>query len=101
MRSFNERPRFSLNTVNEEDESRFKENTRDFLNSLNRQFDEQKKTDKKLKNVLINRKSKFKFKLRFDKINDSNKRTTCMKLKNNAQNSSINSEVFLNNVIII
>ena len=87
--------------MNEEDESRFKENTRDFLNSLNRQFDEQKKTDKKLKNVLINRKSKFKFKLRFDKINDSNKRTTCMKLKNNAQNSSINSEVFLNNVIII
>ena len=87
--------------MNEKDEFRFKENTRDFLNSLNKQFDKQKKIDKKLKNVLINRKFKFKFKLRFDKINNSNKKITYIKLKNNAQSNNINFEVFLNNVIII
>ena len=87
--------------MNEKNKFRFKKNIRDFLNNLNKQFDEQKKIDKKLKNVLINRKFKFKFKLRFDKINNSNKRIIYMKLKNNVQNSSINFEMFLNNVIII
>ena len=85
----------------EEDEFRFRENIRDFLNNLNKQFDKQKRIDKKLRNVLINRKFKFKFKLRFDRINNSNKRITYMKLKNNAQDSSINFEMFLNDVIII
>ena len=101
MKSFNEQSRFSFSTINEKNEFRFKKNIRDFLNNLNKQFDKQKKINKKLKNVLINRKFKFKFKLRFDKINNNNKRITYMKLKNNAQNSSINFEVFLNNVIII
>ena len=97
----NERPRSPLSTMNEEDESRSKENTRDSLDSLNRQFDEQKKTGKELKNVLVNRKSKSKSRLRFDKVNDSNKRTTYMKLEDNVQDSSINPEVSLNNVTII
>ena len=87
--------------MNEENEFRFKKNIRDFLNNLNKQFDKQKKINKKLKNVLINRKFKFKFKLRFNKINNNNKKITYIKLKNNVQNNSINFEMFLNNVIII
>ena len=87
--------------MNEKNEFRFKKNIYDFLNNLNKQFDEQKKIDKKLKNVLINRKFKFKFKLRFDKINNNNKKITYIKLKNNVQNNNINFEMFLNNVIII
>ena len=97
----NERPRSPLSTVNEEDESRFRENTRDSIDSLDRQFDEQERTDKELRNVLVNRKFRSKSRLRFDKVNDSNKRTTYMELEDNAQGSSINPEASLDNVTII
>ena len=83
MKFFNERFRFFFNTMNEKNKFRFKKNIRDFLNNLNKQFNEQKKINKKLKNVLINYKFKFKFKLRFNKINNNNKKITYMKLKNN------------------